>query len=192
MNREKLGVLKEGTVGCVLFGGAGLFVVSAFCLWLFSVAGVYRGTYTREAVTNKITDAGTLNLVPITLAIFTLSCFMIIGALGYGIWTSKADRHGPRSSDPDAKVIARYAYDRNQFLLTDLYQIESADRPRFYVRLDHGRDGMIEYECSEEVYHSAGEGMRGVAEYQGKWLGSFSPHIGNPSTDDPYPERESY
>lgn len=188
MNRSRLNALKEGTVGFALIAGIIVCVVSLIAIWIFSAAGVFRGTYTREPITNKITDAGTLNLVPITFAIFFIGCMMVLGSLGYGLWKTRNEKVGPRETEDHVKVIARYAYDRQHNLLTEMWQIESVDRPRMYVRLQHQKHGLIEYECSMEVYMQAGEGMWGQAEYQGQWLGKFTPYVGDASgpPDDPY------
>lgn len=188
LNRNRREALKEGWVGICLIGGLITFVVGLFLMWLFAVAGVFRGTYTREPITNRITDAGTLNLVPVAFGITTIGLLSFLGALAYALWNSKQEKIGPRREDDNVKVIARYAYDRKHNLLTELWQIESADRPRTYVRLLHQRDGMIEYECPLEVYLAAGEGMWGTAEFQGKWLGKFTPRVGAPPAHntDPY------
>jgi len=153
-------------------------IISGILLWVFSVSGVYRGTYTRKAFTNEITDAGTLNLVPLTILGIAAGVLMMFAGIGYGFWSMAKSKSGPRQVVPNFRVLARYCYDRSQNLITAEWDIEVADRPRFYVRgvMENGVIG--EFETTVEVYFNAGEGMVGEAELQGQWLGRFVPYIG--------------
>jgi hypothetical protein len=162
-------------VGCLLIGGAGIAVISFGLMWVFSVAGIYRGTYTRTPVTNEITDAGTLNLVPLMLTFAVIGILMFIGGLGYGFWIVKQEKEGPRQQISNFRVMARYAYDKEGYHLVDDEQIEFANSPRFYVRGQQPNGVTSEYEASEAVWRQCGEGMYGEAELQGKWLGRFTP-----------------
>ncbi len=179
--RREIGVIKERLVGWLLVGGLVVTVISGILLWVFSVAGIYRGTYTRKPFTNEITDAGTLNLVPLTILGIAAGVLMMFGGVGYGFYTMQRERSGPRRTENNFRVLARYCYDRTQQLITSDLDIEIADRPKFYVRgvLENGVIG--EFETTLEVYYQAGEGMFGEAEIQGKWLGRFVPYIGTPT-----------
>jgi len=171
-------------VGWLLVGGFAITIISGILLWMFSVAGIYRGTYTRTPITNQITDPGTLNLVPLTILGIVVGLLMMFGGLGYGFWTMSTEKSGQRKTISNFRVLARYCYDRTQQLLTSDVDIEIADRPRFYVR-GVQPDGVVgEFETTIEVYYQAGEGMYGEAELQGKWLGRFVPYIG--MADDPH------
>jgi hypothetical protein len=176
--------LQQKTVGCLLIGGAALAVLSFGLMWIFSVAGVYRGTYTRTPVTNQITDAGTLNLVPVMLTLAVIGMLMFVGGLGYGFWVVKKEKEGPREMYQNFRVIARYAYDKAGHHLIDDGQIEFAERPRFYIRGLRPDGVASEYEASEEMWRQCGEGMLGEAEIQGKWLGRFTPYVGVPEPAD--------
>ena len=180
MARE-IGAFKEKTVGCLLVGGLVIAIISFGLLWVFSVSGIYRGTYTRTPVTNEITDAGTLNLVPLTILGIVVGLLMMFGGLGYAFWTMSREKHGPRRTEENFRVIARYCYDRTMQLITSEWDIEVADRPKFYVRGMFENGVVGEFETTIEVYYQAGEGMVGEAELQGKWLGRFVPYIGDPS-----------
>jgi hypothetical protein len=177
MPRE-IGAFKERIVGWLLVGGLVLTVISGGLCWLFSVAGIYRGTYTRTPVTNQITDPGTINLVPLTILGFVVGLAMMFAGVGYGAWSMAKSRKGPRRVVPNFKVLARYCYDSGQNLITADYDVDVAENPRYYVRgvLENGVVG--EFETSPQVYYNAGEGMYGEAELQGQWLGRFMPYIG--------------
>jgi hypothetical protein len=165
--------LRQGATGVVLIGGFALSGVAAILMLVFAMGGVFRGTYTREPLTNKITDAGTLNWVPLTFLFFCFGLILIVGAVVYGLYTSATERSGPRESHP-VKVLAKYGT-----MLVAAWEIEGAENPRYYVRLDFGGNlGASECECSETVFNQCGEGMTGMAELNGKWLGSFVPYMG--------------
>jgi hypothetical protein len=171
-------VLQQKTIGCVMVAGITIFCCSGGLMVPLGYGGVFRGTYTREPVTNKITDAGTLNLVPLLFTFMVLGVVLLLGGLGYGLWIVKNESSGPRRVVENFRVVARYAYDKNGFHLMDDGQIEFAEGPRFYVR-GMTPDGVrLEYESSEAVWRQAGEGMTGEVELQGKWIGRFTPYIG--------------
>ncbi len=166
-----------------MIGGAVVSVVSFGLMWVFGVAGIFRGTYTRTPVTNEITDAGPMNLMPLMFTLAVIGLLMFLGALGYGFWVVKTEKEGPRERAENFHVLARYAYDKAGYHMVDDAQIEFADRPRFYIRGVMPNGVASEYECSEEVWRQAGEGMYGEAEIQGKWLGRFIPYVGVPQVE---------
>ena len=171
------GAFEEKSVGCVLVSGCLVSIFALFFSYLFGVAGVFRGTFTRTPGTNKITDAGTLNLVPITFMFLAIGVLMMVGAIGYGLFKSGTERKGTRNVEPNFRVLARYAYDGPQ-LITAEWDIEAAEKPRYYVRGVTHASLVIELETTVEVFYQAGEGMVGEAEIQGRWLGRFVPYIG--------------
>ena len=75
-------VLQQKTIGFVMVGGSILFCCSGLLMIPMGFGGVFRGTYTREPVTDRITDAGTLNLVPMLFLFMTLGVIMALGGLG--------------------------------------------------------------------------------------------------------------
>jgi len=168
---------REKLVGCSLVGGAVLMVASLFLAWVFGTAGVYRGTYTRTPVTNQINDAGTLNLIPMALLFFTVGLVLCIVAVAYGLVYNGRQTSGPRRTVEDALILSRYALSRNGSMLSD-WELEAAERPKFYVRMRMPDGSVSEYPVAPETYFNCGEGMAGEAELQGKWLGRFTPYIG--------------
>ena len=177
MARE-IGAFKERIVGWLLVLGLIITVISGILLWMFSVAGIYGGTYTRTPITNQITDPGALNLAPLAILGIAIGVLMMFGGVGYGFLAMANEKKGPRRTVSNFRVLARYCYDHSMQLITAEWDIDVADRPKFYVR-GAFEDGQVgEFETSLEVYHQAGEGMTGDAELQGRWLGRFAPYIG--------------
>lgn len=168
---------KEKTLGCVLAGGALLSFCSLPLMWMFAMGGVFRGTYTRTPVTNAITDVGTLNLVPLMIAVFAVGLLLMLGAVLYGLLYNKRQASGPRRVVTDALVLSRYAVSRSGDLLSD-YEIETAERPQFFVRMRTPDGKVAEYPVAPEAYFNCAEGMPGEAELQGRWLGRFTPYVG--------------
>jgi hypothetical protein len=171
-------LFQQRTVGCMLAGGCLMIVCGGVLSVLFTFAGVFRGTYTRDPGTNAITDAGDMNLVPLMIVMIAAGALLMFIGLGYGVMVIRGEKKGPRTVVEHFQVLARYAYD-GQEMLNEPWQIESAEKPRFYVRGGRMHSPVTEYECSEAVYWSAGEGMVGEAETQGKWLGRFTPYVGD-------------
>lgn len=174
---------KEKVVGCLLVAGIAVILGSGLFTWLFAASGVFTGVYTREPGTDKITNPGNLNLVPLTITFALVGVVMVAGALGYGIYLNNHVDHGIAATLDQCQVIARYAMDPVGNMMTDDYQIEGCERPRFYVRLQTGAGKSTEYECARGTYDQCGEGMWGEAELKGHWLGRFTPYIGMPPAD---------
>jgi hypothetical protein len=172
---------QESLVGCCLFGGAGIIVLGIFLTWMFAMGGVFRGTYTRNPGTDAITDAGTLNLVPLTITLIFIGIIMVAGALFYGNWFERRGHVGNIRKIDYFRILARFATDRRGNMIAE-YEADQDDKARFYVRGVYPNGEVDEYEVSPEVYFSCGEGMTGQAEVQGRWIGRFIPYIGTPPT----------
>lgn len=168
---------KEKLAGCALAGGVVLMLLSGTLGMVFGMGGVFRGTYTREPITNRITDAGTMNWVPMTFLFFTVGLVLCISSVGYGLIYSKRQASGARRTIPDALILSRYAMSRSGDLLSD-WELEGAEDPKFYVRMRLPDGKVAEFPVASETYFNCGEGMAGEAEMQGRWLGRFTPYIG--------------
>jgi len=175
------GALAEKTVGCAIVAGGAICVVSVGLMWVFGMGGVFRGTFTREPVTDRITDAGTLNLLPLMLVFFVLGLVLFGGGIAYGLLRTKADRTGVRRVEEYLRILARYAYDGPQLITSD-WDIEAAENARFYVKALTREGVSMELETSLQVFYMCGEGQVGEGELQGRWLGKFVPYIGEPPT----------
>jgi hypothetical protein len=170
--------LKEKSIGFAFVISVVMIVIGLGLTMLFAMGGVFLGTYTREPLTNRITDAGTLNWVPLSLTLVALGAVIGLTAIGYGFFYDKTANHGKRLTVSNARIIGRYGYTKDGTMLTNSYEFEFANEPRYYVRMQTDQDRISEYECVEAVFFSCGEGMYGEAEIQGKWLGKFVPYIG--------------
>ncbi len=173
--------LKQKAVGWMLVGGALLLVCGLGGTWVFSMAGVFHGTFTREAGTNRIRDAGTMNWVPLTILMMAVGVILCLAGFGYAWYNIATERSGVQKTVDNVKVLARYAANRAGDMLTEYYQIEEArGTVRFYVRLMLPTRETLEFECSESVFNSCGEGMFGRVVLQNKWLGQFIGYVGSP------------
>src|SRR6185312_8336718 len=137
---------KQKLVGCLLAAGVVICFCSGALIWVVSVAGIYRGTYTRTPVTNQITDAGPLNYVPVLITFVVIGLLMVAGAVVYGLMQVGSERKGPRQVLENFHVIARFAFTRDGNMLTDPFDIEVAENPRFYVRGAVPYREVLEYE----------------------------------------------
>jgi hypothetical protein len=170
---------KEKTVGFVIWSGGVVAAVSFVLAIIFAIAGVFRGVYSREPGTDRITDVGTMNWVPMALTIGGLGVLVSLSGVGYGLWIHRNRASGPRSVTPNVFVVARFAYTKEHQMLSETWMIEEAENPRFYVRLQVAPGQVGEFECPREVFWECGEGMSGEAEIQGRWVGRFTPYIGS-------------
>lgn len=172
---------KEKLVGCALAGGALIAFCSLPLMWVFALSGVFRGTMTREAGTDRIVDAGTLNYVPLMITIFVVGLALMSGAVWYGLVYNKNLARGPHRVIADALVLSRYAMTKQGDFLSD-WELEGAEDPRFYVRM-RTPDGKVgEYPVAAETYFNCAEGMPGEVELQGRWVGRFTPYVGERPT----------
>lgn len=168
---------KEKAVGCALAGGCLTTVVSAILMWVFALAGVFRGVASREPGTDRIRDAGTLNLLPIMITVFAVGLGAMLWAVFYGLTVHKNQAVGARRVVEDAVILSRYALSPQGNFLSD-WELEGADDPKFYVRMRTPDGRVAEYPVAAETYFNCGEGMAGEAEIQGRWVGRFTPYIG--------------
>ena len=178
MRPRRLDAWRENLTGCLLAAGAFITVTALGLAWVFGMAGVYRGTYTREAFTNKITDAGTANLLPLMITIICLGITMMLVAVAYGIWRGQTQNQGLRRTVENVRVLSRYGFSRDGNMLNADWELEAAENPRYYLKVQFADGTIGELECAAETFFAAGEGMYGDVELQGLWVGLFTPYIG--------------
>ena len=104
-----------------------------------------------------------------------LLTFVIVSGTTLGA----TEKRGIRKTDPQTRVVARYAVDSKGDTLTLEYEYPDP-KTRFFVRMQLGNGSKVEFQCVREVFDQCGEGMRGESQYQGRWLGMFRPYIGMP------------
>ena len=166
---------KEKVVGCVLAGGALMSFCSVPLMWMFGVAGGYRLTQTRGG------DAGPANFIPLMITVFTIGLLLMTAAVLYGLVYNRNLGKGTRRVVADALVLSRYAMTKQGDFLSD-WELEGVEDPRFYVRM-RTPDGKVgEYPVAAETYFNCAEGMPGEVELQGRWVGRFTPYIGDRPT----------
>ena len=171
---------KEKTVGFLLVIGSVISIVSLIAMFMFAGGGILHGTYTRDGLTNQIKDPGDLNLVPLAILGLVAGIALVLGSIGYGYWTHRTRHMGLRETRPHVKVLARYGFTKDWHMLTADWELDQADNPHYFVRLEFSPNEVREFECSPQIYFQCGEGMVGEAEIQGKWVGKFLPYIGVP------------
>jgi hypothetical protein len=106
------------------------------------------------------------------LGLFT---FLMVSGTTLGI----TEKRGLRKTDAQARVVARYATNSQGDTLALEWDFPDP-KTQFYVRMQLGNGNKVEFQCVREVFDQCGEGMRGEAHYQGRWLGMFKPYIGMP------------
>lgn len=178
-NKEKT---KQYVLGCTIIFGFVLAICSSGLGYMFSVSSVYRATYTRNPNTGQINDMGPGALVALALLGIFLGVCIAIGGLLYGYFQEKNKNEGVRMVIGHARIIARFAIDKNGYLITDESSFEFQDKLRYYVRILSPTEGSLEYECSPPVFYQCGEGMLGDAEITGRWIGAFRPYLGGDQT----------
>ena len=174
--RKEIGSGRERTVGWLLYGGMAFAVFSVGMLVICILTSAFPALSPELPLIGKLGNSLSLALSIIGIA---LGMLMMFFGLGYGIYTTKTEKYGPRHREANFRVLSRFCLDKTHQLLISDFDIEVADKPKFYVRgaLEDGSVG--EFETTLEVFYQAGEGMTGEAEVQGKWLGSFIPYIGS-------------
>lgn len=164
-------------VGCGALLGAVLAVVGLIGAFTFFTAGTYSSTYTRDPNSGAIGSIGAGALFPLAVGMLGLGILLFLASTGYG-WMQHTRRNkGTEQQVPRALVVAKYAYNKDFALLTQSWEFDYDDA-RFYVRLRVDAENVLEFETSRPVFDQCGEGMRGAATFQGKWLSRFVPYTG--------------
>lgn len=162
---------KESMVGCALFGG---LVVAALGLVLTLM--LYMGgslAYMRRG------DANLLAIRGLGPGMVLGGLLLSGGALLYGIKEGRRVTSGKGAVvDPNAKVVARFAYGRDGLMVVDEWLFDEMDGLKFYVKLELSDGAVREFQCLRPVHAQCGEGMRGAATFDGRWLGGFMPQMG--------------
>jgi len=164
-------VHKEGLVGCALVGGlicAGIGLFISLPLYLGGATALLRRG-----------DPGIWVMRGIGPGLFLLGLLLFLGALIYGIREGKKTTGKGALLDPGARVIARYAIDRQGEMITEEWLFDELDGLKFYVKLELSGGLIKEFQCHRQVYGYCGEGMRGSATFNGNWLGGFAPAMGS-------------
>ncbi|MBS1716581.1 MAG: hypothetical protein JSS72_02470 [Armatimonadetes bacterium] len=108
---------------------------------------------------------------------FLVGFGMIVAGIALGFAIHITRFFGFRRTVTHCKIIARYVLNsEHQHASED--DVAVGQSVRYYVKLAAPYRGPMEFECVPDVFFSCGEGMVGEAQFQGRWLGRFTPYIG--------------
>jgi len=157
----------------LIMGGIASILAGCLCL----MAGFGSGTL--QIIRGKLISgpAAITALIGVILLLggIALLTFTILSGAAVGA----TEKRGVRKVDPRTRVLAKYATNAQGETLTLEWDFPDP-KTKFYVRLELGDGNRAEFQCVQEVFHQCGEGMRGEAHFQGRWLGMFKPYIGMP------------
>ena len=147
-----------------------------------TIAGVFllmigMGSGTMQMVRGQ-TPAGASVVVSALGAIGLLGGIgMLVFVMFFGATIGVTENRGIRKTDPNTRVIARYATNARGETLPLEWDFPDPDT-KFFVRMEISGGQRVEFRCVKEVFLECGEGMRGESQFQGRWLGMFKPYIG--------------
>ena len=162
---------KETLTGCGLFGGIAM-ALGGVVLTVMLYMGGTLALMKRQDVSMWAARA-------IGPALILLGLLTAGAALLYGIREGRRVTSGKGAlMDPTAKVLARYAYEKDGNMVVDEWLFDERDDLKFYVKLQLTGGAVREFQCRREVHAMCGEGMTGAATFDGRWLGGFVPQMG--------------
>ncbi len=163
---------KESMVGCAMIGG---FVMAGigFVTTAFVYAGAVGALVRRQ-------DPNLWMIRGIGPALMLLGLLVAGGAIVVGIREGRrlTSGKGQVYADPNARIVARFGIDEHGDMITEEWLFDERDEVRFFVKIQHADGRIKEYQCTRETLAMCGEGMRGTATFDGRWLGGFVPQIG--------------
>ncbi len=126
----------------------------------------------------KHSDSSGILIAGMGFTMMIAGALIILGVFGYGIWLErKGDKGVPMMLSP-VYVVATYAVDKHSQATVPYWREYPAEELRFFVRLRFLPNRKEEeYECTQEVFQTIGDGMQGDAVVQGRWLRQFTPQL---------------
>lgn len=163
----------EGALGWAIVAGLVLMPIGLVLTLMFFMAGVFRATRTAGA------DAGDIVLIWIGITILLVGFLLTVGGFIYGYLQGKREYSpsGNLRKAANVQVLVRFAYNKRGEMANDEYMWQEGDDIRFYVKLRFPNGCIQEYETTSEVYSLCGEGLKGEALIDGRWLGGFSAYL---------------
>lgn len=161
----------ESTFATLIIAGVIMLGLGVLCL-MFGY-----GSGTSEILRGRMASSGSAGMALLGF---------ILGAGGLGTLTfamvsvaaiGSLEKRGVRKVDRNAKILARYAANRQGETLVLEWQFDDP-HTKFFARVQLSDGSRVEFQCVREVFDQCGEGMTGEAQYQGRWLGYFRPYIG--------------
>lgn len=142
-----------------------MFLVGLF-FWFLLVGG-------GAAAAAKQGDASMLLVSGLPLGISILGLFVAFAGLYVGWKTAFADDSKQERRDlQNVYVIAAFILDSQGAKVFDTDMHEAGDL-RYYVQIRLQDQTVKEVETARQVFESMGEGMRGTATVQGRWMSAF-------------------
>lgn len=168
----------EGALGWAIVAGLVLMPIGLLLTLMFFMAGVFRAARTSGG------DAGDVVLIWIGIATLLIGFLLTVGGFLVGYFSGKKEYAptGDMRSAPGVQVLVRYAYNKRGEMANDEYMWQEGDDIKFYVKLRFPNGTIQEFQSTNEVYNMCGEGMKGDALIDGRWLCGFTVIIPQPPT----------
>ncbi len=166
----------EKIVGWLIFGGVIAVILGIILTWLLYLGGTVRimatdgkdpGMYALRGLGPLLVIAGLVSSVTGIL-------------MGWHRAKRPESGKGVQQIDPNTRVVGKFAFREGEMLTSD-WQWEGIDDCEFYVKLEMSTGRVMEFQCSEAVFANCGDGLRGEATYDGRWLGRFVAYVGHPA-----------
>jgi len=158
---------KEKRVATMIFVGVALAILSIFVF----MAGARSGLM---AVGNKKAMGPLYVMIgSITMAVVGVG-LVVMGILSGSMQNRKLNRSTKVEVAQRCMALARFCTDSdgNMILEDDADVVPGA---KFYIRMAMENGARAEFKTRYEVYMTVGEGQWGMAEFQGDWLGRWTP-----------------
>ncbi len=178
MDIERRDRTEQSLVGWGLVLGIAMVLLGGLGTFLFVTTSVHEATASRDPSSGAVRTMGDAIWAYVAFGVVVLGGLVVLASLLYGVWNDRTSHRGTPRAVENARIVARYALTPDGVLHTEDWAIDGLDRVRFYVRLALPGEGAAEFEAARPVWDSAGEGMTGRAEIQGRWLGRFTPAFG--------------
>lgn len=103
-------------------------------------------------------------------------CLVGWGVFGGLIRVRRQSKPGQPTTVARGQIVARYAYDAQGRMSFDVPP-DDAWEHKFYVKIAFEDARRGEFRAPWPVYCMCGEGLLGTVEFQGDWIGKFTPDV---------------
>ncbi|MBL1151918.1 MAG: hypothetical protein D8M22_04175 [Armatimonadetes bacterium] len=175
------GAKYETKLAILLYGGLALVP-----LGFLATIAVYAGG-TLRLVASRGEDVSMYLLRWVGPMVTLVGMIMAGSALYIGLRQARQPRKGEGQlfRVPNVVVIGKEAYDKQLRRLFEDWEFVESESPRFYVKFQFSDEEIREYETSLETFLICGEGSRGEALIQGRWVCGYTAQVAAP-TSHPY------
>lgn len=156
---------KQKLVSVLTLVGTALFIIGLI-IWFMMIGGGAAGAAKRGDLT-MLTYSG------LPLGLCGIGAVTALAGLFIGFRTAFAkDSSAPVIESPDTYIIACSVLDKRGELVFEP-QMYDPEELFYYVQVQFPDGTKKELRTLSEVFYQLGEGQRGTAQHQGKWLGKF-------------------